>query len=284
VTRPFILSLLLSLWPLTALHAQSAAAAQSEASKCRDRIAAVRRDVLGKYDDQLGELQTQCQKAADLEGALAVRAERQRVRGEQMLAEANFVAEPRALRALQQQTATRLEELTSGVVGEVIPRLVELKKALTVSGQLDDAVAVRKLIEQLQNDHVPLARPANGELVTEETLTTAYAADRARADKAYKGVVVTVRGTLATYRVDPNDPRRASIYLGRSGGAGWVGCFFDDSVRFREDRSFNTVALVVTSAAGSPVARWQAGQTIEISGKCDGFEDVVRLLSCELPR
>lgn len=282
--RPLLLPLLLLLLPSAARPAPTAAAAESEAAKCRDRISAVRREVLGKYEDQLGELQAQCQKAADLEGALAIRAERQRVHGEQVLTESNFVTEPRALRALQQQTATRLEELTAGVVGEVIPRLVELKKALTVAGQLDEAVAVRKLIEQLQNDHVPLARPANGELVTEETLTTAYAADRARADKAYKGTVLTVRGTLATYRVDPNDARRASIYLGRSGGAGWVGCFFDDSVRFREDRSFNTVALVVTSASGSPIARWQAGQMIEISGKCDGFEDVVRLTSCELPR
>lgn len=277
---PFLLLLLSP----AARSAPTAAAAESEAARCRDRISAVRREVLGKYEDQLGELQSQCQKAADLEGALAVRAERQRVHTEPVLTEANFAVEPRALRALQQQTATRLEELTAGVVGEVIPRLVELKKALTISGQLDDAVAVRKLIEQLQNDHVPLARPASGELVTEETLTTAYAADRARADKAYKGVVITVRGTVATYRVDPSDPRRASIYLGRNGGAGWVGCFFEDKVRFREDRSFNTVALVVSSSSGSPIARWQAGQTIEISGKCDGFDDVVRLTSCELPR
>lgn len=284
MTRPVLLSLLLLLPPVSLRAAPTAATGEAEAARCRDRISAVRRDVLGKYEDQLGELQAQCQKAADLEGALAVRAERQRVHGETVLTESNFVTEPRALRALQQQTATRLEELIAGVVGEVIPRLVELKKALTVSGQLDEAVAVRKSIEQLQNDHVPLARPVSGELVTEETLTTAYAADRARADKAYKGVVITVRGTLATYRVDPNDARRASIYLGRTAGAGWVGCFFEDGARFREDRSFNTVALVVTSASGSPIARWQAGQTIEVSGKCDGFEDVVRLTSCELPR
>ncbi len=282
MTRHFLIPSLLLLLLSAASYADDAAAA--EAAKCRDRIGAVRRDVLGKYEDQLGELQAQFQKAADLESALVVRAEKQRVHTEQVLSDANFAAEPRALRTLQQQTAARLDELSAAVVAETIPRLLEMKKALTVAGQLDEAVTVRGLIEKLQNDHVPLTRPAAGEIVPTDLLVTAYAADRARADKAYKDAQLTVRGTLATHRIDPGDSRKTTVYLGRAGGTGWVACVFDNGLRFREEKAFNTVTLVVANLAGMVLARWQAGQTIEIQGTCVGFEDVVRLAKCELPK
>src|ERR1700693_3452177 len=74
--------------------------AEAEAQKCEDRIASVRRDVFGKYDDQLNELLLTTEKAADLDGALATRAERQRLAAEQDLSEANFVTDPKALRTL----------------------------------------------------------------------------------------------------------------------------------------------------------------------------------------
>jgi hypothetical protein len=280
IRRQLFLILLL---PLLPLRAQPVATGEAEAAKCLDRIAAVRREVLGKYEDQLGELLGQFQKAADLEGALAVRAERQRVHAEQTLSEMNLVTEPRALRTLQQQSATRIEELSAAVVAETVPRLVELKKSLTIAGQFDEAVAVRALISKLQNDLVPLARPANGELVPADTLLTAYAADRARADQAYKDARLTVRGTLVTYRIDPTDTRRGTVYLGKAGGTGWIACVFESAVRFREDKAFNTAALVLTNSAGQVLARWQPGQTVEIQGTCEGFEDVVRLAKCELP-
>ena len=57
-----------------ALPAQNVNLGESEALKCEEKIASVRRDVLGKYEDSLGELQATLQKAADLEGSLAVRA------------------------------------------------------------------------------------------------------------------------------------------------------------------------------------------------------------------
>ena len=111
--------------------------AEAEAQKCEDKIASVRRDVFSKYDDQLGELLLAMEKAADLEGALAVRAERQRLATDQDLTEANYVTEPKALRAVQTQFLTRLQELTGQLVGETVPRLIELKKQLTVAGKLD---------------------------------------------------------------------------------------------------------------------------------------------------
>src|SRR5688572_11546546 len=94
-----------------AVQAQTAAAGEAEAQKCEERIAAVRRDVLGRYDDALNELQVALQKAADLEGALTVRAERQRAGQEQSLGENDLVNEPKALRALQLQMITKMKEL-----------------------------------------------------------------------------------------------------------------------------------------------------------------------------
>src|ERR1700760_3972738 len=89
---------------------------EAEAQKVEDRIGTVRRDILGKYDSALGDLQLQLQKAADLEGALAVRAERTRLAKEQALSEKNYVNDPKSLRTLQQNMVTKMQDLVSGVV------------------------------------------------------------------------------------------------------------------------------------------------------------------------
>ena len=96
-----------------------------EAQKIEEKIAMVRRDILGKYETSLGELQNQFQKVADLEGALAARAERTRVSMEQALSDKDLVNEPKALRALQQTTIGRMQDLVAGVVAESLPKLVE---------------------------------------------------------------------------------------------------------------------------------------------------------------
>src|ERR1700688_3852188 len=93
---------------LSAVAQLTLSPAEAEAQKCEDKIASVRRDVFGKYDDQLNELLLTSEKAGDLEGALATRAERQRLAAEQDLSEANFVTDPKALRTLQTQTLTKL--------------------------------------------------------------------------------------------------------------------------------------------------------------------------------
>src|SRR5688572_9142979 len=100
----------------TSVRSQTAAAAEAEAAKCLERIAAVERDVLGKYEDSIGDLLLQLQKAADLEGALAVRSERQRLQMERRLTEKHLVDEPRALRTFQQQSIAKMAELTAALV------------------------------------------------------------------------------------------------------------------------------------------------------------------------
>jgi hypothetical protein len=271
----------------TALSAPSVNLGESEALKCEEKIASVRRDVLGKYEDALGELQATMQKAADLEGALAVRAERQRVTKERTLFERDYVSEPKALRTLQTQHVVRMQELVSQVVAEALPKLIELKKSMTVAGKLDDAVAVRTAIEKLQNSHVPLARPEAGTVVPADSLLLAYSGDRARADKTYRGQKIVVRGAVTGFRVDPADARSYQIYLTGGSGGGFVLCSFSmNTFRFREEKSpFGAVTLAISTADGEGlIMRVQKGQSLDIRGMCEGLDEVVRLGRCEVLR
>jgi hypothetical protein len=283
---PIFGALLLAAAPVS-LHAQATLSpAEAEAQKCEDKIASVQRDVLGKYDDALGELQLTLQKTADLEGSLTVRAERQRLKMEQSLSEKDFATEPKTLRALQTQTVTKLRDLIAQLVQESLPRLIEFKKSLTVAGKLDEAVNVRAAIERLQNTHVPITRVDAGSVVPAETLLLAYSGDRARADKTYKGQKINVRGVFGGYRQDPADAKFYHIFLTGNGASGWVQCALSAAdFRFREDKTaFGAVTFVITTKDGDATARLQKGQVVEIRGVCAGLDEVVRLDRCELPK
>ena len=282
---PAFLALALPLSPVRAAPAVNLG--ESEALKCEEKIASVMRDVLGKYEDGLGELQNNLQKSADLEGALTVRTERARLAQEHTLSERNFVAEPKSLRTLQAQQMAKMQELVAQIVQDALPKLIELKKSLTVAGKLDDAVAVRTAIEKLQNSHVPVARADAGSVVAAETLLLAYSGDRSRADKTYKGQKLTVRGVVGGYRQDPADAKFYHIYLAGGTGGGWVQCAFStNEYRFREEKnSFGAVSLVITPKDGdNAAARIQKGQGLEIRGVCEGLDEVVRLGRCEVPK
>jgi hypothetical protein len=278
------LALGMALLPIAAL-AQGVAGGEAEAQKCEERIAAVQRDVVAKYETALHELQSATQKAADLEAALAVRDELRRLAVERSLTEKHVVAEPKALRTLQQQTLSRQQEMVTQLVQETLPRLLELKKALTVAGKLDEAVAVRGTVERLQNNYLPIVRADGLSIVTAEVLLSAYAADRARADKIYKGQRIVVRGLIGGFRTDANDARAYELFLTSGPGAGWVQCSFTPETRFREEKAaFNTQVLVILGKENETSARVQKGQSFELRGVCDGFDESVRLSQCELLR
>lgn len=278
------LSLFSTIAPLSA-NAQTISAGEAEAQKCLDQIASVQREILNRYDAALQELQATFQKSADLEGALAVRAERQRAAKAGTLTEKDLLGEPKSLRVIQTQMLSKLNELTMQIVQEAIPRLIESKKALTIAGKLDEAVAVRSAIEKLQNEYVPLTKPDPAVAVPVDTVLQTYAADRARADKIYKGSRLAVRGILGGYRVDPADAKQYLIYLGGNSG-GWVQCALSTSdYRFREEKQFNGTALLITPKDNdSAVLRLQKGQNLDIRGTCDGWDEVVRLNKCEVMR
>lgn len=257
---------------------------ESEAQKVEERIATVRRDLLGKYETALGDLQLQFQKAADLDAALAVRSERGRLQTEMALSEKNYVNEPKSLRALQQSISSKMQDLVSGVVSESLPKLVEFKKQLTIEGKLDEAVSVKRAIERLQNANVPITRAEAGSIVAAETLLQAYAADRHRADKTYKGIRIAAHGTMAGYRIDPNDAKTLSVYLSAQGTSGWVQCNFNLAQwRYREDRLANATYLVLISKDGGEV-RIGKGQMVDILGDCTGWDEMVKLTKCDVSR
>lgn len=265
--------------------AQSAAAGEAEAQKCVDRIAAVQRDVINKYDDALAELQISLQKAADLEGAVAVRAERQRLAGESALSEKDFVAEPKALRTLQAQTAGKMQDLVTQLVAETVPKLVELKKQFTVMGKLDDAIAVRGAIEKLQNAYLPATRVESGSIVPADALIVAYGGDRARADKIYKGQKIIVRGSVGAFRPDPTESKSYQVFLTGGAAGGWVQCSFPGGEnRFREEKAGSNVLLLVITGKDGDTVRLQRGSLIEVRGVCEGWDEAVRLAKCEIAR
>ena len=278
-----VLLILTGLFGSSQLLAQGVSAGEAEAQKCEEKIATVRRDVLAKYEDSLLELQTTFQKAADLDGALAARAERQRVAAEHTLHDKHFANEPKALRALQQQTVQRMTDLTTQLVQETLPKLVEFKKSLTVAGKLDEALAVRGAIEKLQNVHVPLVRADAASVVAAEVIVTAYGADRGRADKTYKGQKITVRGIVGGFRPDTADAKVWLVYLTGPSGGGWVQCSFANEVRVREEKAGFGASVLVLSDKDDNV-RLQKGQTIEVRGVCEGFDETVRLTRCEVPK
>jgi hypothetical protein len=257
--------------------------AEAEVQKCEDKIASVRRDVFSKYDDELNVLLLTTEKAGDLEGALATRAERQRLATEQDLNEANFVTDPKALHTLQAQTLTKLRDLTAQLIQDSLPRLVEFKKQLTVAGKLDEAVNVRNGIDRLQNSHVPVVKADASTVTPVETLLLAYSSDRGRADKIYKGQKITVHGIVGGYRQNPADAKIYDIYLTGSAGSGWVQCGFSmPEYRFREEKgSFGALTLIMTNREGEIIARLQKGQVVDARGTCQGLDDVVRLERCD---
>ena len=257
---------------------------EAEAQKVEDRIAIVRRDLLGKYETALGDLQLQFQKAADLDAALAVRTERNRLQSEMALSEKNYVNDPKALRTLQQTMATKMQELVSGVVADTLPKLVEFKKQLTVDGKLDEAVSIKRAIERLQNANVPISRAEAGSIVAAETLLQAYAADRARADKTYKGVRLAAHGIMAGYHIDPNDAKTLSVYLSTQGTSGWVQCSFNLAQwRYREDKIGGVSYLVLIGKEGGEV-RIGKGLPVDILGDCTGWDQMVKLTKCDVSR
>jgi hypothetical protein len=259
------------------------AIAEAEAQKCQDKIASVQRDVLYRYDSSLQELQAGFQKAADLEGALAVRAERQRAAADGTLTEADFVSEPKALRALQAQTASKLQELISQLVQESAPKLIELKKQLTVAGKLDEALAIRTSIEKLQASFMPAAHPDSKTPMASEVILNAYAADHGRADAVYKGQHLTVHGSVAGFRTDLDGHHYVIFMSGPDLSGPLIQCVFAlNQYHFREDKQLNNVILTVWSDKEAGTIRVQRGSAFSVTGTCSGWDDGVKLQKCEL--
>ena len=252
-----------------------------EVTNLEKLIRDVRSDVVSKYEAGLSELQVGYQKAADLEGALAVRRERARLQEERALAESNLVEEPKQLRAFQDQYLQNQQRLVVQAVNNALPRMVELKRALTVGGKLDDAVRVRDEIRRIQQAYLPEMRSGEGEVVTAEEVAGAYAANAERADTAYRGRKLLVRGRVVSFR-DGKEGGKASLVL--AGGEGrFVEVGLVEGTRVRAETAGVAGGIAVTVPDGA-VLRLGKGQVVEVRGRCEGLDGVVRLSDGQLKR
>ncbi len=222
--------------------------AQAEVDRSERRIREVRVEIGNRYEKRLAELRVIYQKAADLENALAVRAEEQRVvaEAEHPLEGRHLVEEPRLLKEAQTELLSKQGEMVAQIVQESVPKLVELKKALTVAGKLDEATEVRGLIQRLQEANSPAQRLPNNAQVTAEEVAQAYQSARERADKMYRGPRLLVRGKVAGVRPDPAEPGAFTLVLFGGADGTLVDCAFSMAeYRVREERAGAAVVYVV---------------------------------------
>ena len=271
-------------------HAQvtSADAVQAEVERCERRIREVRVEIGNRYEKRLGELRAVFQKAADLESALLVRNEERRLGAEadMPLDSRHLVEEPRVLREAQLELLAKQTEMVTQIVQEVVPRLVDMKKALTVGGRLDEALEVRNSIQRLQDAGAPAQRLSAGAQVIADDVALAYQSAKERADKIYKGVKVSLRGRVAGVRPDAKDPSSNVLVLFGGADGSLVDCSFQSNeYRVREERSAQNVFYVVAHANGDvPVLKVQRGVVVEIQGRCEGSEGGVRFGNCMPPK
>ena len=213
----------------TATPAVSAAsdAWRQDLSKTERRIQEVRVEIGNRYEKKLGELRAAFQKLGDLENSVVIRDEERRLVGSDVALDVqNLVQEPRLLRDAQVELIGRQKEMLSQIVQESLPKLLELKKALTVSGRLDEALEVRRSIADLQDMVSPAEKVDTVTVVSAEDVFQTFQSSRPRADKMYKGRNLVVRGKLAGMRPDPRDPGSSVLVIFGGGEGMFIDCAF----------------------------------------------------------
>jgi len=288
--RAVFLFLGVCLAPLYPVAAQvgSLEAVQAEVSRTDRQIHEIRVEIGNRYEKKLLELRAGFQKVADLENSLLIRAELQRLATDtdRPLDARNLVDEPRALREVQSELLSKQSEMITQAVQLTLPKLLEVKKSLTMAGKLDEAVEVRTALQHLQDESSPAQRLANNALVTAEEVFQAYQSSKERADTVYRGPKLLLRGKVAGVRPDPKEPGAFTLVLFGGVEGALVDCAFpSDAYRVREDRVGQNVVYVVARTNNDPnVLRVQRGTLVEIAGKCEGAEGSVRFGNCSLPK
>jgi hypothetical protein len=288
VSTTLTLALLLTLVPCAGAQLLAKDIVQVELERCERNMKAVRVEIGNRYEKKLVELRAVFQKAADLEGALAARAEEQRILSEpeRPLESRHLVEEPRSLKELQLELIGKQTEMIGQIVSEAVPKLVEIKKTLTVAGKLDEATEVRSAIQRLQDAMSPPQRVAPNAQISVEDVYQAYQSSRERADKIYRGVKVLLRGRVAGVRPDPREPGALTLVLFGGVEGALVDCAFPlGEYRVREERQGQTVVYVVAHGNNDAGAlRVSRGGVAEFLARCDGSDGGLRFSGCGLPR
>ena len=259
---------------------------RQDLTKVERRIQEVRVEIGNRYEKKLGELRAGFQKLGDLENAVVIRDEERRLVGADIALDPQYlVHEPRALREAQIELLGKQKEMLTQIVQESLQKLVELKKTLTVSGRLDEALEVRRSIADLQDIVSPAERVENGTTVAADELFQTFQSSRMRADKMYKGRNLVLRGKVAGVRPDPRDPSVTVLVVYGGGEGMFIDCAFSGDYRISEARQGGSVGYSVSKGANDPApTKLARGAVIEISGRCEGWDAGVRFGNCSVFR
>jgi hypothetical protein len=259
--------------------------AKAELERCERRIREVKTEIAHKYEAELGKVRQAFQKSADLEGALLVREEERRLLADAGLESGHLKKEPAFLRELQEVFLQKQLDLVSQVVRESLPKLVEIKKQLTVAGRLDEAVEVRAAVGRLQKQLGPARRVSEGTALGVDDLVQAYQVDRERAETMYRGVRLALSGRVWGTRPEGREGGSVLVLAGGAGGGegAAVECgFAAGEYRWIQETQGQTVVLGL-QPAGSRGLLWKGarGTVLEVVGRCEGWGDGgLRLSNC----
>ena len=259
---------------------------RQDLTRVERRIQEVRVEVGNRYEKKLGELRAGFQKLGDLENAVVIRDEERRLVGADIALDPQYlVQEPRLLREAQVELLGKQKEMLTQVVQESLPKLLELKKTLTISGRLDEALEVRRSIADLQDIVSPAEKVENGTLVAAEDLYQTFQSSRPRAEKMYKGRSLMLRGKVAGVRPDPRDPSATVLVVFGGGDGMFIDCAFSGDYRIAEARQGSSVGYSLSKGSNDPnPAKLTRGAVVEISGRCEGWDAGVRFGNCSLHR
>jgi len=114
-------------------------------------------DLQSEYQKQLSALDETLRKKGDLEAILVVRKEKDRFVQTKTMPEAAIVQSPAELKALQQKYSKSAESLEdskskglAALSGPYLQTLEDLKKSLTQSGKIDEALATKEEIAKIK--------------------------------------------------------------------------------------------------------------------------------------
>lgn len=273
---------------LSPVHAQFSASSGAdswgaELKRAEDEIRTVRTEFGNQYRRKLAELRAGFQQAGDLENALLVRdLEKDSESASVPLAGSAVVNSPRTVRDLQLELLAKQRDLLGAIVQKAMPKLVEVKRSLTKAGRLDEASEVLKAIVLLyEGAGVPGEKIANGSAVLAEELYMAYQAARSRADHMYKGRQMALRGRVMGIRPDPRDPSANLLVIFAEVEGGFVDCSFGNNMRLTDEGKGVPSLFVLRRGPADPAPiRLQKGTSVEVLGKCEGWDESVRLQDC----
>jgi hypothetical protein len=126
---------------------------------CEEMIRQKRTAIQSIYVSELESLEKAFQSQGDLESLFAVKEERKRFMASPLIAEKNVVEALTQLEELQRRHLDLEEGLAAVVAEDFVSRLEEQKKALTIEGKLDEAMAAKSNADAVRARYLR-ARPA----------------------------------------------------------------------------------------------------------------------------